>query len=110
VFFPTKNAIQHLGVTSTWLITTFTIIFTFHGVGIHSDSIEVVDMYDTCCYRERLAEFVESEAELSGEDVGSDPGEEEPFSGQDEYEEEEGVSDVPLSESELWDQVNKAHM
>ena len=69
-------------------------------------------MYSYCAYyaflcRERLAEFVESEAELSGEDVGPD---EEPFSGPDEYEEEEGGSDVVLSDSELWDQANKAHM
>ena len=62
--------------------------------------------------RERLAEFVESEAELSGEDEGlAGEEEEEPFSGPDEYEEEEGAGeDLPLSDSELWDQVNKAHM
>ena len=62
-----------------------------------------------CVYRERLAEFVESEAELSGEDVGSDM-EEEEGGGVSEYEDEGDQSDVPLSESELWNQVNKAHM
>ena len=62
--------------------------------------------------RERLAEFVESEAELSGEDVGSaeDREEEEEGAGLSAYEEEAGDSDVPLSDSELWHQVNKAHM
>ena len=60
--------------------------------------------------RERLAEFVESEAELSGEDVGSDLDEEDLLY-KDEYEEEEGVvGEVGVSERELWDQVNKAHM
>ena len=56
---------------------------------------------------------MESEAELSGEEEGvaGEEEEEEPFSGPDEYEEEEGAGeDLPLSDSELWDQVNKAHM
>ena len=57
---------------------------------------------------------MESEAELSGEDeglAGGEEEEEEPFSGPDEYEEEEGAGeDLPLSDSELWNQVNKAHM
>ncbi|XP_019853071.1 PREDICTED: claspin-like isoform X2 [Amphimedon queenslandica] len=58
---------------------------------------------------ERLKDFVESEAELSGTDIASDDDEEE--MGGDSYEEEEGAgSDVPLSEGELWDQVNKVHM
>ena len=60
--------------------------------------------------RERLAEFVDSEAELSGEDVGSDQDEEELLY-KDEYEEEEGVvAGEELGEGELWDQVNKAHL
>lgn len=59
-------------------------------------------------YSERLDEFVESEAELSGSDIGDDDEEDE---GQDEYEEDEAAgSDVPDSENVLWDQVNKAHM
>ena len=55
---------------------------------------------------------MESEAELSGEDVGSGlEEEEEEGEGVSEYEEDEGSqSDLPLSDSELWNQVNKAHM
>lgn len=62
-------------------------------------------------YRERLAEFVESEAELSGSDVGSDKDEEDfLYAGQD-YEDDEGAgSDLPLSDSELKEQINKVHM
>ena len=62
-------------------------------------------------YRERLAEFVESEAELSGSDVGSDKDEEDfLYVGQD-YEDDEGAgSDLPLSDSELKEQINKVHM
>lgn len=62
--------------------------------------------------RERLAQFVESEAELSGEDMGAGSAveEEEEGEGVSEYEDEGNQSDVPLSNSELWNQVNKAHM
>lgn len=59
-----------------------------------------------------MAEFVESEAELSGEDVGSDEedeDDEEDLLLANEYEEDEGV-ELELSKSELWDQVNKAHL
>ena len=64
----------------------------------------------SCC-RERLAGFVESEAELSGSDVGSDRDEEDYlYAGQD-YEDDEGAgSDLPLSDSELKEQINKVHM
>ncbi len=57
---------------------------------------------------------MESEAELSGSDMGPDEDDEilaEEEEGLYGYGEDEGgQSDVPLSESELWDQVNKAHM
>ncbi len=58
---------------------------------------------------------MESEAELSGSDMGPDEDDEilaeEEEGGLYGYGEDEGgQSDVPLSESELWDQVNKAHM
>lgn len=53
-----------------------------------------------------MAQFVESEAELSGSDVGS---EDEDDDGGDEYEEEEIQEDLP-SDEELMDQVNKIHM
>lgn len=59
--------------------------------------------------RERVEEFVESEAELSGSDVSSDE-EDRPGSEVDLYEEEGGGSDVPHSDSELHQQVNKIHM
>ena len=71
----------------------------------------IVSFIGCLSFSERLEEFVESEAELSGSDFGSgDEEEEEKLAREEEeYEEDEG-SDVPHSDNELWNQVNKAHM
>lgn len=63
-----------------------------------------------CMYfSDRLKNYYENEAELSGSDVGSDDEEEDEEEVGGESFDEGAGSDVP-SDSELWNQVNEAHM
>lgn len=57
-----------------------------------------------------MLEFVESEAELSGSDNGEDDEEDVGGVSEDTYDDEGEGSDVPLSDSELKDQVNQVHL
>ena len=61
-----------------------------------------------CFCRQRLAEFIESEAELSGDDVGSDDEEDEEDIYANEYEKEKG-EELRISKGKLLEQVSKAH-